>query len=439
MVVHFARIGLAMGLMVLTSQLAAGAVPTVEDLAGCKLPNDKAVLPAPGSRLADNGVLFSFATKKYSNPAPGDDGKPLSDDQVFQRVRDGKVADVQYLNNHGGTLWAFSGAIMEVTSATKLSSVSGKELDVPFEFPKTSQNLAGEMQIQEGGVYLLKTVDGHFALLRVLEKRDNALVIQWVYQGSGPPKFDIPVNPERPYGRPVEASDVPPPAPTPAPAPTITTAMPPAPDTGGQALTSPRLASTPPVPNLTERPALGPGDVVEPGVIRLISGGQGTPGLEPSMDTFVNQRKQMIEHRMAIIAAGAETPTQNQRKVQAVEDLTYLHADEPEVADLLVSQITFVNLRPKVKEISPDAMCPCFIQLKKMGKAATDAAIRGIAKLDMDAVGDGRESPEYKAKLMGLLVRRVEGDAMAEMILKQAAAKETDAKKQAAFEAALKQ
>ena len=289
---------------------AGAAVPTVEDLTGCKLPNGRIVLPAVGTRAADNGALYKFSSGQFTTLANAE-GKPLSPDETIVRTRETKSADLQYLPAKGGSFWSFSGAVSEVRGALYLSDLSGKKLDEPWPLPKTTANLAGEcINIQEGGIYILKTTEGKFVLLRLLEKNATSAVIQYVYQDSGSTTFNIPINTALPYNRPVEAEPAVAPAPDSTSPSTLLAATNP--------VTLPRLpvSAAPAV-----RPALGPGDVNEPGVIRILSDTPRTAGLEPTIDTFTNQRNQMLQRRMDIIHESARTPAEIQRKAQAVADL----------------------------------------------------------------------------------------------------------------------
>jgi hypothetical protein len=185
---------------------------------------------------------------------------------------------------------------------------------------------------------------------------------------------------------------------------------------------------------LATRPALGPNDVVQPGVIRLLSPDH-APGLEPTLDTFAQQRTQMIQRRLDVINVPARTPDEVDKKTRAIADLAGLHADESVVADLLVREITFFNTRAVKGDLTEGH--PCFVALKQMGKSATTAALKGLAKMDVNAPGEGLERPQYRAQLLGKVVRSIEGDDAAEYIFKREAARATDPKEKAVWELVL--
>jgi hypothetical protein len=469
---------LCLGLCV-SGAFAHAAVPTAEDLTGCILPNGRAVLPTPGSQLASNGSIFKFSTGAFSAvPAKADDGSPLTADQAVAKINSDNLGDLQYVIDGKGnaSLWTFSGYISSVPDALYLADNSGKQLQQPGLLPKTSKTFAGQMpDIDEGAVYLVKTTDGRFVLLRVLEMTKDALVVQYVYQPNGTANFTIPTRAHVPYARPTDAQTAPAPATTTAAAPPLpvlpagsaiasvapipTGAVDPIFSSAGGSM-APDNPPPPAVARTTLPPVqpivLGPDDINDPKnrIIRIVGPSAppapaprpaaaiitapapvtGAPAVDPAVDALVQQRIQMIQHRLDIMAAPAKTAQDIERKSQAILELGYLHADDPAVADALVSEITFVNTRTPVKEFSPDALYPCLGALKHLGEPAVAAALRGLHQLDLDTPGADADSPIYKVKLLANVIRSVEGDDVADFIFRREAAKETDARHKAVFE-----
>ena len=74
--------------------------------------------------------------------------------------------------------------------------------------------------------------------------------------------------------------------------------------------------------------------------------------------------------------------------------------------------------------------------LKKMGKPATEAALKALRRLDLNstAAADSLDSPAYKARLLGLVIRGVEGDAVGEFILKRERDSNTDQNRRALYD-----
>ena len=451
--------------LVLSGGPAIAAVPFAEDLSGCKLPNDVKLLPIPGSPAATGGTLFKAAKGSLGTFPLAEDGKVLSSDDAVARIRATSAGDLQYLGDREGSFWAFSGKINEL-GPVYLADAAAKPLEAPLDIPRTSRNPAGLFPgIREGRTYLIQGTDGRYFLLRVLEKTPNGVVVQYVYQPGAGLSFEIPHNEPvayhavaaagvagaggagaatRPGADAMAGAGA---AASPASA-AFTTPQPP---TDPAAFTlPPRIATTLPPP--APRAPLGPGDIVEPGRIVLVSppnsgasgdgakagagaapaGLPGSSAMEPSLDALLRQREQMIKRRLEIVSLPTHTDADVDRKSQAILELTYLQANE--AVDVLVAQITFLNTRSPVREFSPDALHPCFGALKRLGKPATAASLKGLKQLDLSAAGEGTESAAYKADLLGKVVRAVEGADVAEFIFHRELDRETDPKKRAVFE-----
>jgi hypothetical protein len=423
-----------------------------------------------GSATAANGTILKISTATFSSmPATGEDGKPLQPEQAMARVQSGSLGDLQYIadSKGNGSLWAFSTCITEINDTIYLADLTArKNLAEPLALPKTSRNFPGQLlNTQEGGIYLVKTMEGKFAVLRILEQTRDAMVIQYVYQPAGGTAFDIPANKRVPYARPVEAQPV---AAASAPAAT-------SPGTTTLATVSPIAPVMPEIPPATRTvlpPAapthLDPGDVNDRGqrIIRIVGSPSVTPAapsapaalrpapaavptvmtpaplpgtaaagpIDPALDQFVQQRTQMIQRRLELVAGPARSAPEIDRKAQAILELGYLHADDPAVADALVNEIAFVYTRTSVKEFSLDALHPSMGALKRLGKAATGAALRGLYRMDLDSASTDLESPAYKVKLLANVIRAVEGDDVADFIFRREAAQATDPKRKAVFE-----
>ena len=359
-------------------------------------------------------------------PANREWARPALSTDALQSLRAAKTADLLSLPDAQGSLWAVSGRISEL-GTSYLSAAAVRKLDIPMEIPGTSRSPAGMFPgISEGRTYLVQTTDTHYALVRVLEKSPSGLVVQYIYQPSGILTFDVPKADLVDYRHPLSADDV--------PAAAAPDRASPAPAAAAPAESVARTPSVLPPP--APRPVLGPDDRFEPGVIVLRASAPEVAkptGVESSPDAFSRQRDQMIQSRMAIVAAPAQSRAEIEKKTQAIFELAaYLHADE--AADLFVSQITFLNTGSTSREFSQDTTLPCFAALKRMGKPATLAALRGLRQLNMDEPGDAIDTPKYRGDLLGAVVRAVEGDDVGNFIFHREMEKETDPKKRAVFE-----
>ncbi len=488
------------GVVLLGGGAGFGAVPVMEDLSGCRLPNGLVILPAAGSELSKGrGDLVKLSSGTLATMTVTDGGKALAPAEVLEKVKTSQQGDLQYMRDAGGTFWAPSGRIQDL-GTRYLSEAAAMTLTRPMAIPATSRGPAGmHPDLAEGHVYLVEGTDGKFALVRLLEKVDEGVALQYVYQSSGAPEFTVPEGDRVAYHRSVVAAAVirsqvngaggattqpgasgsaaaggggssevgggasPRPAAGgggstdttawtgPRAEPTSRgiasvggTAMPGsvmgvAPQAAAPvpAVSTPAAATPQPTPVVPK--GLGPRDIVEPGRIVLRDPqnalGAASPtasGIDPAVESNLRQREQMIQGRMAIVSQPARLPAEVAKKAQAANELAALHADES--ADLLVRQVTFLNVRSSGREFSPEMLHPCFAALKKLGKPASAAAMKGLKEVDVDGTGEGIDSPWYRAGLLAQVVRAVEGEDVATFMLKSEAEKSTEAKQRAMFE-----
>jgi hypothetical protein len=511
--------------------LAMGAVPLIEDLAGCSLPNGVVTLPAAAKGEAGGAASAKGDLLKLSSglvvPSPRNgQGQAITGDALMARMRVEHVADLQYVleaaadgpaaDAGGGaevaaaaaagggaavgaggsraSLWAFSGRISDL-GGRYLSQAASMHASRPMEIPSSSRGPGGTLRnIAEGHTYLVQTTEERYALVRVLEKTPEAVVLQYVYQPAGTLTFEVPDGEKLEYRRGEVAgvlagvtqgtapgAALAPPAggmaggtvrgggmaggtvpPLPPPVAAIPSATPPSPagqgapgreasgiqgmidgaapgspggaaasalptgaggDRGGGLVASGAGGRAPTtLPPAAPRTELGPRDMYEPGsggrIVLLNDGGKAAaPGTtEPALENLVKQRDLMIQQRLTLVQTPARTPVEVERKAQAMHDLGTLRAEE--AADLLVGQIGFFNARSSAREYSPEALHPAFAALKRIGKPASAAALRGIAGLtNLEAPAEGIESPWYKAGLMMQVIRAVEGNEVADFLV----------------------
>jgi hypothetical protein len=470
----------------LGATLARGAAASAEDLSACKLPNGVVIIPAPGSPAARTGEMLKLSTGRFTW-YPTEPGRTLSPAQAAEKLRATNAADLEYLPENEGTLWAVSGHISEL-GALYLADAAALKMDAPMEIRATSRGPAGMYTgIAEGRTYLVQGADGHYSLVRILEKTAQSLTIQYVNQPAGTLVFDVPrgdlvdFHRDPAASRPADAAAVLRPGPTDE-APPSASAASSSPD-----LSAPRTPSTLPAP--APRQALGPDDRVEPGVIILRSPSASTalpsppapsplPGpaiasaatavpppaplpaaitpavpivtlppreaqppavgappaapSDPALETFFRQRDQLIQERLALLQAPARTADEIDRKSRAMEDLGNLQAGN--AADALASQITFLNTHSHAREFSMDDLHPAFAALKRLGKPATAAALAALEKIDLAAPGEGIDSPGYRAKLLAMVIRSVEGNEAGDFILRQQMQLQNDTSRRALFE-----
>ena len=468
------------GVVMVAQSTGVAAVPGMEDLSACRLPNGMVILPTAGSEGAKGrGDLLKLASGTLSTVTVVDGGHALTPDQILEKLRTSQQGDLQYFKDAGGTFWAVSGRVADL-GTRYLSEAAAMTLTRPMSIPATSRGPAGmHPGLAEGHVYLVQGTDEKYALVRVLEMTEEGIALQYVHQPSGAIEFQVPEGDRLPYQRsaavaaaaarisaatkPAEAAATPPGAvetpPTSAAAagPNGLIARPGVAGVGGPASPGavmgvapaasmpPTPAPTAPQPMVPGTPlvptapkGLGPRDIVEPGRIVLrdaqapATGLAPASGIDPAVEGNLRQRDQMIQMRMAIVSQPARAPADVDRKAQAANELAALRADQS--ADLLVTQITFLNVRSSAREFSPEVLHPCFAALKKLGKPASLAALKGLRDLDVDVPGEGIDSPWYRAGLLAQVIRAVEGEEVAQFMLKTEMEKQTEAKQRALFE-----
>jgi hypothetical protein len=454
--------------MCMVAVMAAGvrmgwaAVPTVEDLSGCSLPNGVVTLGAGGQAGAGaaQGELLKLSNGAVVAAPKGDDGAPLSGEALLTRVRGGKIADLRYLsevNGNGGTFWAFSGRIADL-GGRYLAQAASMNATAPMEIPATSRGPAGmHPGLAEGHTYLVQGTDEHYALVRILEKTPERIVVQYVYQPSGTVAFDLPDGEKLAYEAGAGAAATRPSG-TAGGSPTGASVA----GGGTPAVSAPRPIAVPGSPGgspgglpggvvgwtgeagpgagsggpAAARPSLGPRDVYEREGGRIVlkdnnSGASG--GVEPALESLVKQRELLIQNRLAIVQGAARSPQEIERKAQAINDLAALHAEE--AAEILVAQVAFLNTRGTAREFTPDALHPAFAALKKLGKPASSAALRGLAGMtNLDGPDEGLDSPWYRAGLLMQVIRAVEGEDVADFLVRRDMEKATDARQRALYE-----
>ncbi|HVS70625.1 MAG TPA: hypothetical protein VHQ47_05155 [Phycisphaerae bacterium] len=437
-----------LALLLLAPLPAHAAAQFQEDLSKVALPHGDLVLPLPGTFEAAHGTMLKFADGKL-HAAPTDNGRPIAPMDLPKILQKENIADLAYIDADSNEIWSISGRISELGTCY-LSDAAALTVDKPFDRPLEltgdATHPAGLFKpVVEGRTYLVEATDGKFALVRIIEKSPVGLHIQYVYQPNGTAKFSMPaqqlvdVLPVTPLTAPAPET---PPAPaaaaspaTPAPINGMATAASAALPDAGAPIASLTAPQTPPA-----QPSANSGSIS--GITLRMDGPAGNAQdavLEPPMNTYLAERSAMIQHRMQLLASAANTPAGQDQKTQAIADLGALHAAE--AADTLARQITYLDAR-KTKDLAPESVHPAFAALIKIGKPGADAALKALRSMDLTPpadTSDVTQSPEYRARLLALVIRDVEGDEVADFLLKREAARTPDPRRRALYEALLGQ
>jgi len=184
------------GFGMLSAGSVSAAVPR-EDLSACELPHGTLELPSKGSPLAlrQGGRIFNFEQAKLM-PDPWEmaNERAPSAQAYLQRIRQERTGDIAYSPLNDGTLVVMSGRIQDL-GVHFLYEFDGGKLERPAQVwgIEDRERIPGIIEsVEEGRCYLVETVTGKYALIRLIEKKGRSAIIDWVYQPSGTRVFKIP-------------------------------------------------------------------------------------------------------------------------------------------------------------------------------------------------------------------------------------------------------
>jgi hypothetical protein len=131
--------------------------------------------------------------------------------------------------------------------------------------------------------------------------------------------------------------------------------------------------------------------------------------------TFERQRQALIAARMETLLRPTTSAGDRAAKVRAITELGDLNAVE--AIDTLITQVSFMDDADSA--LTGDAMKlhPAVGTLIKLGKPATAAALKAIH--DLRPNPNPLNAPTYRIMLLTTVLRRVEGDDVAEFLLKR--------------------
>lgn len=373
-------ITLLLTVLVLTTLAVAVPAEKVykEDLSVCKLPCGEALMPDRNTREAKKGYILRFSDQTL-NPSPFK-GDPPSAREFLKRTREEKSGDLIYSRLEGGCFVAISGRIADLGKGF-LHEFSGRRLTRPKPVMSIKERSKGEgtpgamEELQQGHCYLAETVEGKLALVRLVQKRGDFALVQYVYQPDGSATFDIP------KGKLTEVAWRPP--------------RPPA----------------PPLP-----PAKVAGKVTD-------------------VPTLLAIRKKMIAELIGIVKKPAATPQEKEAKGNAIRALAQLRARE--AVPVLIDEIEFRHPYGMVMDaITTDQFFCCVPALQAIGKPGSLAALAAIEKVQLTGPDEEKTKAKLRLRLLVRVVSRVEGRDVAEFMI-QARMDKAPAEARPALELAL--
>jgi len=172
-----------------------------EDLSRCPLPHGDAVLPVPGTDRArrDMGYMLRFVDQRLVGEVPGEaQAQQQFVWSIFQEATHRKSGDILYGNVKSGFLVAPSGRIVDLGKHS-LHDFDNIRPDRPTASHLTldDETVPGAVRVANGHCYLLETVTGTLAIVRMLYHDAQAALVQWVCQSERGQELSIPRGKEK--------------------------------------------------------------------------------------------------------------------------------------------------------------------------------------------------------------------------------------------------
>ncbi|NQT51344.1 HEAT repeat domain-containing protein [bacterium] len=395
--------------LVLAARIASAApaehVEDFEDLAKVALPHGIVELPARGSARARRagGYILRFRDGSlHVSPLDGQHTGSPDLAAVRNAILKERTGDLYCSGAPTVSLLAWSGRIAALGPGF-LFELSGKELPRPPAASgeqrrdgQTGKGYPGRVDaVRTDGRYLVETVDGRYALIRVLEKASSFAVAQWVYQPSGARVFKTPklrLLTYKPRATPAE-----------------------------------RLGY---VPRKGKRPGPSagvPGEEQD-AAARVKPFPEGTVNHLKAREALVKQLMQVVENR--------EGSASSRARGFAAEALGRIRA--PEAASLLAS---LVDVPLPHSAAKPDPVRPAMgvvmygavPALVRIGKPGARACVQALCKLDSD-----ERRKTSKPQFLCRVLVQVEGKTVALMLIRKMLAEGEDEQVRKNLELALK-
>ena len=339
---------------------------TIEDLAACRLPNGVIALPERDSPGAAQGYILNFSEGKLAQgPYQKEGSRPDSVGEFFGRLRREWTGDLIYSSLNNGTFVALTARVSDL-GRHYLYELDGRELEEPSEvLGEEERSAKGERTpgaiegVQEGHCYILKTVQGNLALLRLVAKLERRALIQWVHQPDGTTVFQIPKG---------EVSIF--------------------------ELQAPSAVTE------TPRELAGPTKLHIESVEELTS-------------KHLRARTVLLTKLTTLVAEKAESRSEIIAKAKAMECLGKIRASE--AIPGLLTQIGFNNPYAQLREFRWDAAYPALGALRAIGKPASLGALQAIGRTELLLVAD--QATDMRIRLLTMVIHGVEGPEVAEFML----------------------
>ena len=177
-----------------------------EDLSATTLPHGDELLPLPMAKEAEQGMVLRVSDAKMS-PLPvvevGETGRDM-----LQKMMGQRLGDILYPSRPPLLWWPPRSVIWEAVICMKRQPRNCREPPLISANPQSPKSLPGTIGgLKEGHVYLIGTVEGKFALVRLMKMEPNGAQVQYVFQPDATLKFAIPKGDVAPLHPAVAASE----------------------------------------------------------------------------------------------------------------------------------------------------------------------------------------------------------------------------------------
>ena len=340
-----------------------------EDLSQCALPHGEIVLPDRNTRDGEKGFVLRLSDGSLNrDPWKGAVGAgPKSIVARFEEMRRKSTGDVLYSRLEGGSLVAISGKMQDL-GGRYLFECSGQELPGPEAvISKKERSAAGEATpgliegVQNGHCYLLETIDGKYAIVRiVLQRPPGVAVVQYVQQPSGNRNFSIPRGKLIPFAE--EPVGI--------------------------------------------EPKGRKSNPVVPIQIREYS---------KAVESLLDDRRKLVAELMTIAQVPVSNPDQIQSKMVAIEFLDRLRAEE--AIPLFLNELEFKSPWNSSEELRVENEFPCVGALMNLGKPASRHAIAAIEDSPTDVVPSDKD--DFRIWLLTIVIKHIEGKDVAAFVIQR--------------------
>jgi len=352
-----------------------------EDLSKCRLPHGEAILAKEYSAKSSHlgGAFFKFGDQKYHfSPFRQKGEVPESPAALLKALRKQHTGDVFYFPHKGGGLVSICGRIADLGEHF-LWEFDQKQLPRP----ETGNYLEEDgdagpgviTPVETGRCYLIETVDGKFALVRIVSVGKLSAAVQYVYQPDGTRVFSVPQ---------------------------------------GELI----LPEKPPATSIDQKPGNG-GAKAEAHKVAKSTDPIDTRGVEEATEAHLANRRKLIDMLLNLVKeiTGKDSrqlaPEQVKTIGTAIRTLGMLRASE--ATDILLDNIAFRDWTKPTPELGlPDSAAA----LVSIGKPAT-RAILGRLK----SAAGGKDEPALHLEgtrelfLYSVVLSRVDGGVVAKFLL----------------------